>query len=159
MQIRYAIDRFDAGKGHFYGSIISSGIIDLVPMLDDEIAGEEKMKGSSFIGEICSQVVKLIAQGHTVGIAGLFTVIPVISGEFSDQDDHFDPNRHSIEAVIIPGERLKHLERVNDVVVVKGFRTLRIEDSFRRLYPRKKENLFWSGDGLSCMSRLRKVSR
>ncbi|WP_321281010.1 DNA-binding domain-containing protein [Marinifilum fragile] len=67
-----------------------------------------KAEGLSVIEEFEYAVVEEVKNGNIVS-TDLFRISPSISGVFEDENDSFDPSRHSINLNISPGPRLQEI--------------------------------------------------
>ncbi|RKE04405.1 DNA-binding domain-containing protein [Marinifilum flexuosum] len=67
-----------------------------------------KAEGLSVIEEFEYAVVEEVKEGNIVS-TDLFRISPSISGVFKDENDSFDPSRHSIKLNISPGPRLQEI--------------------------------------------------
>lgn len=67
-----------------------------------------KAEGLSVIEEFEYAVVEEVKSGNTVS-TDLFRIHPSISGVFNNENDSFDPSRHSIRLNISPGPRLAEI--------------------------------------------------
>lgn len=67
-----------------------------------------KAEGLSVIEEFEYAVVEEVKDGHIVS-TDLFRISPSISGVFKDENDSFDPSRHTIKLNISAGPRLQEI--------------------------------------------------
>ena len=75
-----------------------------------------KAEALSVIEEFEYSVVAAIKEGNNV-ITELFKIYPSVSGVFTDEEDGFDPARHSVKLNLNAGSRLKSI--VSDIELKK----------------------------------------
>jgi hypothetical protein len=82
-----------------------------------------KAEALSVWEEICLAVVNALKEGYAINTE-LFRILPTITGVFINNEDSFDPSRHSINFRITPGERIRMVESLVTVEKVPASQKL-----------------------------------
>jgi hypothetical protein len=117
--MKYTLERYNFRKGTYYGSVITNGTCDILSSVCDENLALTEREFAKVVKAFEEKVVKLLEEGNCVQIANIARIEPVIRGVFNGPEDVFDPHRHSVEAVIVPGEGLRQLSDSKEIRIKK----------------------------------------
>ena len=73
--------------------------------------------------EICLAIANALKEGYAINTE-LFNILPTMTGVFINNEDSFDPSRHSINFRITPGERIRKIESLVTVEKVPASQRL-----------------------------------
>jgi hypothetical protein len=115
---KYSLERWNFKKNKFYASVVSRGIVNLQEIIINEGIPLTEKQINYTISTIGKSIQEYLREGISIKIDDYFTIQPVIRGVFNGSDDQFDPRRHSIEVVALPGYTFRKLNN-NRLVKIK----------------------------------------
>ena len=122
--LRFTLEHYNFRKGVFYGNVVTREQCELKTLVSKLAPWIHPDDLSELLDKVGEETRNLLRQGYRISLSDFGTMEPFIEGTFFNENDSFDPMRHSLQVRVNTGGKLRNLDRDRSARVkkVKGIR-------------------------------------